>query len=425
VADARRTVEAIWRIESPRLIASLTRLVRDVGLAEELAQDAFVLALEQWPREGVPDRPGAWLMATAKHKAIDLVRRERTRDDKYAQVLSDLTAIGADRAPATEQVATEALDDDLLSLVFIACHPVLPRESRVALTLRMLGGLGTEEIARAFLAPSPTVGQRISRAKRTLAEARVPFEVPQEDELPARLAAVLEVVYLIFNEGYAATSGEAWVRRDLAQEAMRLGRVLAGLLPREPEVHGLVALMELQASRFDARTGSDGEAILLADQDRMRWDRTLIAHGLAQLEQATRLRRPLGPYTVQAAIAACHARAPRFEATDWEAIVALYDALGQLAPSPIVELNRAVAVLHADGPQAALAALDRVREDQRLARYHLLGAVRADVLLELGRRAEAAEELERAAELAPTARERELLVARAREARAGLSRSGS
>jgi RNA polymerase sigma factor (sigma-70 family) len=425
VSDARRTVEAIWRIESPRLIASLTRLVRDVGLAEELAQDAFVLALEQWPREGVPDRPGAWLMATAKHKAIDLVRRERTRDDKYAQVFSDLTAIGADRAPATEQVATEALDDDLLSLVFIACHPVLPRESRVALTLRMLGGLGTEEIARAFLAPSPTVGQRISRAKRTLAEARVPFEVPQEDELPARLAAVLEVVYLIFNEGYAATSGEAWVRRDLAQEAMRLGRVLAGLLPREPEVHGLVALMELQASRFDARTGSDGEAILLADQDRMRWDRTLIAHGLAQLEQATRLRRPLGPYTVQAAIAACHARAPRFEATDWEAIVALYDALGQLAPSPIVELNRAVAVLHADGPQAALAALDRVREDQRLARYHLLGAVRADVLLELGRRAEAAEELERAAELAPTARERELLVARAREARAGLSRSGS
>lgn len=418
MADARRTIEAIWRIESPRLIASLTRLVRDVGLAEELAQDAFVLALEQWPRQGVPDKPGAWLMATAKHKAIDLVRRERTRDDKYAQVLSDLTAIGADRAPAPEQVATEALDDDLLALVFVACHPVLPRESRVALTLRMLGGLSTDEIARAFLAPAPTLGQRISRAKRTLAEARVPFEVPQEDELPARLAAVLEVVYLIFNEGYAATSGDAWVRRDLAQEAMRLGRVLAGLLSREPEVHGLVALMELQASRFDARSGPDGEAILLADQDRMRWDRTLIAHGLAQLEQATRLRRPLGPYTLQAAIAACHARAPRFEATDWEAIVALYDALGQLSPSPIVELNRAVAVLHADGPEAALAALDRVRDDQRLARHHLLGAVRADVLLKLDRRAEAAAELERAAELAPTARERELLLTRSRAARA-------
>jgi RNA polymerase sigma factor (sigma-70 family) len=417
MADARRTVEAIWRIESPRLIASLTRLVRDVGLAEELAQDAFVLALEQWPRQGVPDKPGAWLMATAKHKAIDLVRRERARDDKYAQVLSDLTAMGADRAPAPEDVATEALDDDLLSLIFVACHPVLPRESRVALTLRMLGGLSTEEIAHAFLVPAPTLGQRISRAKRTLAEARVPFEVPQEDELPARLAAVLEVVYLVFNEGYAATSGDAWVRRDLALEAMRLGRVLAGLLPREPEVHGLVALMELQASRFDARTGPDGEAILLADQDRMRWDRTLIAHGQGALERATRLRRPLGPYTLQAAIAACHARAPRFEATDWEAIIALYDALGQLAPSPVVDVNRAVAVLYADGPQAALEAIERVREDPRVARYHLLGAVRADILLKLERREEAAAELERAAELAPTPRERDLLIARAREAR--------
>jgi RNA polymerase sigma factor (sigma-70 family) len=418
VADARRTVEAIWRIESPRLIASLTRLVRDVGLAEELAQDAFVLALEQWPRQGVPDRPGAWLMATAKHKAIDLVRRERTRDDKYAQVLGDLTALGADREPAPEEAATEAVDDDLLSLVFVACHPVLPRESRVALTLRMLGGLSTDEIARAFLVPSPTVGQRITRAKRTLAEARVPFEVPQEDELPARLTAVLEVVYLIFNEGYASTSGDAWVRRDLTQEAMRLGRVLAGLLPREPEVHGLVALMELQASRFDARVDRDGEAILLADQDRRRWDRTLIAHGLRQLERATRLRKPLGPYSLQAAIAACHARAPYFAATDWEAIAALYDALAQLTPSPVVELNRAVAVLHADGPEAALEALERVRHDPRLARYHLLNAVRADVLLRLDRRAEAIAELERAAQLAPTPRERDLLIARARAARA-------
>lgn len=411
MADARRTVEAIWRIESPRLIATLTRLVRDVGLAEQLAQDAFVLALEQWPRDGVPQNPGAWLTATAKHKAIDLVRRERARDEKHAQLGGDLAALGADSAPAPD--AAEAVDDDLLALVFVVCHPVLPRESRVALTLRLLGGLGTDEIARAFLVPSATLGQRISRAKRTLAEARVSFELPQEDALPARLAAVLEVVYLIYNEGYAATSGDAWVRRDLAEEAMRLGRVLAGLLPREPEVHGLVALMELQASRFGARSGRGGEPILLADQDRSRWDRTLIAHGLAALERATSLRRPLGPYTVQAAIAACHARAPRFEATDWEAVVALYDALGQLAPSPVVELNRAVAVLHADGPQAALDALEAVREDPRLARYHLLGAVRGDLLLRLGRRAEAAQELERAAQLAPTRRERRLLLERA------------
>ncbi|MBX9243307.1 RNA polymerase sigma factor [Actinotalea ferrariae] len=408
--DARRTVEAVWRMESARLIGALTRLVRDVGLAEQLAQDAFVLALEQWPERGVPDNPAAWLMATAKHKGIDLIRRERSLDDKYGLLAA---ASGGDTVPAPDAAVERPVDDDVLSLVFIACHPVLPRESRVALTLRLVGGLTTDEIARAFLVPSPTIGQRISRAKRTLAEAKVPFELPGADELPARVSAVLEVVYLVFNEGYAATTGDAWIRRDLAQEAMRLGRVLQGLLPLEPEVHGLVALMELQASRFAARTARDGEPVLLPDQDRSRWDRTLIAHGLRALERATRLRRPLGPYTLQAAIAACHARAPRFEDTDWERVVLLYEALGRLAPSPVVELNRAVAVLHADGPQAALDALDAVAGDPRLARYHLVGAVRADALTRLGRTAEAAEELERAAGLAPTQRERSLLMARA------------
>jgi RNA polymerase sigma factor (sigma-70 family) len=414
--DLSRSIEAIWRIESARLIASLTRLVRDVGLAEQLAQDAFVLALEQWPERGVPDNPGGWLMSTAKHKAIDLIRRERARDEKYALLAADLDASGADTAPLPD-----AIGDDLLSLVFIACHPVLPPESRVALTLRLLGGLSTDEIARAFLVPSPTLGQRISRAKRTLAEARVPFEVPGPDELPERLSAVLEVIYLVFNEGYAATSGERWVRRDLAEEAMRQGRVLAGLLPGEPEVHGLVALMELQASRFATRTGPDGEPVLLPDQDRSRWDRTLINHGLGALERATRLRRPLGPYTVQAAIAACHARVPRFEATDWEAIVALYDALAQLSPSPVVDLNRAVAIMYADGPEAALAALEPLAADPRLARYHLLGAVRADALERLGRHAEAAAELDAAAALAPTERERDLLLGRAAALRPRLS----
>jgi len=408
VTDARRTVEAVWRIEQPRLVASLTRLVRDVGLAEELAQDAFVAALEQWPRDGVPDRPGAWLQQTARNRAVDRIRRERNRDVKYV-----VAAAGTADAPPADAVVDDPVGDDLLSLVFLTCHPVLPRESRVALTLRLFCGLTTDEIARAFLVPSPTVGQRISRAKRTLAEAHVPFEVPQADEIPARLASVLEVVYVVFTEGHAATSGDDWVRRDLAGEAMRLGRVLTGLLPREPEVHGLVALMELQASRFDARTDAAGEPVLLSDQDRSRWDRTLVMHGLAALDTATTLGRPLGPYTVQAAIAACHSRAARFEDTDWEAVVALYDALAQLAPSPVVDLNRAVAVLHADGPEAALVAVDAVRDDPRLARYHLLGAVRADVLLRLGRRDEAADELERAAALAPTPRERRLLAERA------------
>jgi len=403
MTDARRTVEVIWRIESPRLIAALTRLVRDVGLAEELAQDAFVTALEQWPVTGVPDEPGAWLMVTARHRAIDLIRREQNRAAKYAVVAHGLADV-----EAADRIVDEPIGDDLLALVFLTCHPVLPRESRIALTLRLFGGLTTDEIARAYLVPSPTIGQRISRAKRTLAEARVPFEVPQADQLPTGVRSVLEVLYVIFTEGHAATSGSTWVRRDLADEAMRLGRVLAGLLPREPEVFGLVALMELQASRFDAR----GDGVLLQDQDRRRWDRTLIGHGMAALDRATTLGRPLGPYTVQAAIAACHSRAGRFEDTDWEAIVALYDALAQLSPSPVVELNRAVAVLHADGPEAALVALDAIRHDPRLARYHLLGAVRADVLARLGRTDEAAEELERAAALAPTQRERNLLMAR-------------
>ncbi|MDN5852315.1 MAG: RNA polymerase sigma factor, partial [Actinomycetia bacterium] len=401
--DTTRSVEAVWRIESAALIAYLTRLLRDLGRAEEIAQDTFVLALEKWPVEGIPPNPGGWLMRTAKHKAIDYIRRERTRDEKYAQIAAD---------PAMSDPET-AGSDDVLSLIFVACHPVLSREARVALTLRVVAGLDTDEIARAFLVPSKTLGQRISRAKRTLTEARVPFEPPPADELGARVSAVLEVVYLVFNEGYAATSGDEWVRRDLAEEAMRLGRILAARLPKQPEVHGLVALMELQASRFATRARPDGTPVVLADQDRSRWDHTLIAHGLGALDRATSLRQPLGPYTVQAAIAACHARARTFADTDWEAIVALYDALAQLAPSPVIDVNRAVAVLHADGPQAALDAIDAVADDPRLARYHLLGAVRGDVLLRLGRNAEAAQCLEAAAALAPTKHERTLLMERA------------
>lgn len=406
--DARRTAEVVWRMHSARLVASLTRLVQDLALAEEVAQDAFVAALEQWPQKGVPDDPAAWLMTVGRRRAIDLIRRERSRDEKYAELAAELPTLGS-----------AAGDEDLLSLIFVACHPILPQQSRAGLTLRVIGGLTTDEIARAFLVPSATVGQRISRAKRTLAEAEVPFALPDADELPARLSAVLEVIYLIFNEGYAATSGDDWIRKDLTEQAMRLGRMLAGLMPREPEVHGLVALMALQASRFAARTGPDGRPVLLPDQDRSRWDRTLIAHGLSALGRARKLGKPLGPYTVQAAIAACHARAPRFEDTDWEAILALYDALSQLTPSPVVLLNRAVAILHVDGPQAALAAVDALRDDSRLARYHLLGAVRGDLLVRLGRHAEAAEELERAAELAPTRHERTLLLERAAAAAAG------
>jgi RNA polymerase sigma factor (sigma-70 family) len=400
--DISRTVEAVWRAESASLVVALTRLVRDVGLAEDLAQETFAAALNQWPTEGVPDNPAAWLMTVARRRAVDLIRREQARTEKYEQIVTDPLGTGDGHQ-----------GEDLLALVFIACHPVLSREARAALTLRMVGGLSTEEIARAFLVPPATIGQRISRAKRTLAEAHVPFVVPTEAELPARLDAVLEVIYLIFAEGHAATSGSSWIRVDLAEEAMRLGRRLAGLLPKQPEVHGLVALMELHASRFPARVGPQGEAILLENQDRSRWDRTLIAHGLTELSRAITLGRPLGPYSVQAAIAACHARAHTFAETDWEAVVALYDALAQLAPSPVVALNRAVAVLHADGPEAALAALDAIGDDPRMARYHLYGAVRANVLRHLGRDAEAAAQLEQAAELAPTQRERNLLMARA------------
>lgn len=433
MTDVSRTVEAVWRIESPRLVAGLARTLRDVGLAEEVAQEAFVAALEQWPARGVPDNPGAWLTTVARRRAVDLVRRERTRDEKYARLAAELavpggrggpTAHPADgravlvgSVPAPDAVVEDPVGDDLLALVLVACHPVLPRESRVALTLRLVGGLSTDEIARAFLVPSATVGQRISRAKRTLAEANVPFAVPQADELAARVPAALEVVYLVFTEGYAATSGDTWVRRELADDAMRLGRVLAGLLPAEPEVHGLVALMELQASRFAARTGTDGEPVLLEHQDRSRWDRLLVRHGLAALDRAlalgTQTGRALGPYSLQAAIAACHARARTWAETDWDAIVALYDALASVAPSPVVELNRAVAVGFADGPAAALMVLDGVADDPRLARHHLYGAVRGDLLTRLGRHAEAADVLERAAALAPTRHERRLLLERA------------
>ncbi len=402
--DIRRTVEAVWRMESAHLVIALSRVVRDVGLAEDLAQETFATALQQWPAEGVPDNPAAWLMTVGRRKAIDLIRRDRARTERYVQIATD---------PLSDVDGPGAAGDDMLSLVFVACHPVLSRDSRAALTLRMVGGLSTDEIAHAFLVPPATIGQRISRAKRTLAEAHVPFEIPLDAELPARLSAVLEVVYLIFNEGYSATSGDRWIRQDLAEDAMRLGRILSGLLPKEPEVHGLVALMELQASRFRARTGPRGEPVLLADQDRTRWDRTLIAHGLGELARAVSLRRPLGPYTLQAAIAGCHARARTFAETDWEAVVALYDALGQLAPSPVVEVNRAVALLYADGPEAAMGALDAIRDDPRMGRYHLFAAVRGEVLQRLGRHTEAAEELERAAGLAPTRHERTLLMERA------------
>jgi RNA polymerase sigma factor (sigma-70 family) len=406
--DVRQSIGALWRIESPQIIATLARQIGDVAIAEDLASEAFVAALEQWPRDGIPPRPGAWLMSTARHKAIDRARREEAGRSKAALLAADLD----DRTPDAAEQALDPIPDDLLTLIFTACHPVLSPESRVALPLRPVAGLTTEEIAHAFLVPSATLGQRVSRAKRTLSEARVPFESPQSAELPARVSAVLEVVYLVFNEGHTATSGESWVRRDLASEAMRLGRVLAGLLPREPEVFGLVALMELQASRFPTRTDADGAPVLLEHQDRTRWDRTLITHGLAMLDRAIGLRRPLGPYTLQAAIAGYHARAATFADTDWAAIVALYDALAQLTPSPVIDLNRAVALLYSDGPQAALAAADALREDRRLTRYHLLGAVRGDILLRLGRNTEAAEELERAAQLAPTRHERRLLLER-------------
>ncbi len=417
-----RTIDAVWRMESARIIAGLTRLVRDVGLAEELAQDALVAALEQWPENGVPDNPAAWLTQAAKHRAIDQIRRKALHERHQGEITWELETLLQDAAPNLEAQIESAFDDpigdDLLRLMFIACHPVLSREARTALTLRLLGGLTTDEIARAFLVPEPTIAQRIVRAKRTLAEARVPFELPSTAELASRLASVLEVIYLIFNEGYAATAGEDWVRPGLAEEALRLGRVLAGLAPRESEVHGLVALMEIQASRLRARTGPDGEPILLLDQDRARWDQLLIRRGLAALERADELARAaggLGPYALQAAIASCHARARNAEATDWQRIAALYDALAQRAPSPVVELNRAVALAMAFGPAAGLEVVDALRDEGHLSEYHLLPSVRGDLLFRLGRYLEARSEFEHAASMTRNARERALLARRAQE----------
>ena len=409
--EAHRAIEAIWRIESARLIAGLARVVGDIGTAEELAQDALVAALEQWPAEGVPERPGAWLMGTAKHRAIDLIRRRRTLERKHEEIGRDV-----ERAQEGSDAAVdEEVGDDLLGLIFTACHPVLSKDARVALTLRVLGGLTTEEIARAFLVPVSTIAQRIVRAKRTLAEARVRFEVPGGAERVARLASVLEVIYLIFNEGYSATAGKDWVRPALCEEALRLGRILAELAPTEPEVHGLVALMEIQASRLGARVGPSGEPVLLLDQDRARWDRLLIRRGLAALERAERLGGALGPYALQAAIAACHARATTAAETDWLRIVALYDAVAQLAPSPVVELNRAVAVGMAFGPAAGLDLVDALVAEPSLKSYHLLPAVRGDLLRKVGRSDEARVEFERAASLTENVRERELLLRRAAE----------
>jgi RNA polymerase sigma factor (sigma-70 family) len=410
-AETRRTVEAVWRIESGKLIAVLARLVGDVGLAEELAQDALVAALEQWPASGIPRNAGAWLTAVAKRRAIDGWRRQERLGERYAQLAHDLEQEKGADDPAL--AVEEPIGDDLLRLVFVSCHPVLSKASRVALTLKLLGGLSTEEIARAYLVPSATIGQRIVRAKRTLSAARVPFEVPDRAEFAARLGSVLEVLYLIFNEGYSATRGDDWIRPSLCQEALRLGRVLAELTPREPEVHGLVALMEFQASRLGARTTPSGEPVLLQDQDRSRWDRILIGRGVDALARSERLARGRGPYALQAAIAACHATAPSADATDWEEIVALYSALDELMPSAVVELNRAVALSMAYGPEAALEVVDRLIIEGALTGYHLLPSVRADLLFRLGRLPEARQEYEHAAALTANQRERALLLARA------------
>jgi RNA polymerase sigma factor (sigma-70 family) len=412
-ADVRRTIEAVWRIEAARLIAGAARLVRDVGLAEDLAQEALVAALEEWPESGVPKNPGAWLMATAKHRAIDLVRRDKMLARKHDLLGYELEAQQEMAVPDLDAALDDHVGDDLLRLVFIACHPVLSTEARVALTLRLLGGLTTEEIARAFLVPVPTIAQRIVRAKRTLSEAHVPFEVPRGAELTARVSSVLEVLYLIFNEGYSATAGDDWMRPTLCDEALRLGRILAELVPQEPEVHGLVALMEIQASRTRARAGPSGEPVLLLDQDRARWDHLLIRRGLAALERADGLGGALGPYALQAAIASCHARARTAEETDWVRIAALYDALAQLAPSPVVELNRAVAVAMAFGPAEGLELVDALTEEKALASYHLLPSVRGDLLFKLGRLDEARHEFTRAADLTRNAREQRLLLERA------------
>ena len=411
--DTHRAIEAVWRIESARIIAGLTRIVRDIGLAEELAQDSLVAALEQWPESDIPDNPGAWLMATAKHRAIDHFRRNKRLERKHQELGRELQAQQDMAMPDFNAALDDNVGDDLLRLVFISCHPVLSTEGRVALTLRVLGGLTTDEIARAFLVPEATVAQRIVRAKRTLAEAKVPFEVPRGAELAARLSSVLEVIYLIFNEGYSATAGDDWMRPALCEDALRLGRILAELAPKEPEVHGLVALMEIQSSRSRARVSSSGAPILLLDQNRAHWDQLLIRRGLAALDRAERLGGMQGSYALQAAIAARHARAVIPEETDWARIVALYEALAQLAPSPIVELNRAVAVAMAFGPAAGLELIDRLTPEPYLNSYHLLPSVRGDILFKLGRFGEAQTEFERAAALTRNARERELLLVRA------------
>ncbi len=430
--ETHQAIEATWRIESARLIAGLARIVRDIGLAEDLAQDAMLIALERWPQTGIPNNPGAWLMATAKHQAIDRLRRIKLSERKYEELGRELE-YGEGPAEAEFNAVLEDpedLDDDLLRLIFTACHPVLSTEARVALSLRLLGGLATREIAHAFLVPEATLAQRIVRAKRTLAEARVPFEVPRGAERAARLSSVLEVIYLIFNEGYSATVGDDWMRPALCEDALRLGRILAELVPQEAEVHGLTALMELQASRVRARSGPSGEPVLLFDQNRARWDQLLIHRGLAALKRAEELGGELGPYAVQAAIAACHARACTPQETDWARISALYDALAQLAPSPVVELNRAVALSMAYGPEAGLALVDALLSEPSLKAYHLLPSVRGDLLARLGRCEEARAEFERAAALTQNARERKLLLERAGAAwgvdqQAGVGRYGA
>lgn len=417
-SKTERAIEAIWRIESPKLIAKLTGMVRDVGLAEDLAQDALVVALEKWPHAGIPDNPGAWLMTTAKRRAIDLLRRTKIRDQKYVEVAKNTDLYTVEDI---DQVLDGEIGDDLLRLIFMTCHPVLSQDARVALTLRLLCGLTTEEIARSFLVAESTVAQRIVRAKRTLNEKKIPFELPHGEELNDRLSTVLEVIYLMFNEGYSATSGEHWIRPLLCQEALRLGRVLAEIAPNEPEVHGLVALMEIQFSRFKTRVNSKGEPVLLMDQNRAQWDQLLIRRGLAALERSRKLGRSLGPYSLQASISACHAMAPSAEETEWPRIAALYEALSRVMPSPIVELNRAVAISMAFGPAFGIQVVDELNADPSLKSYHLLPSVRGDLLVKLGRYDEARKEFERAASLTQNERERTLLLNRALECGKGTS----